>query len=74
ISDIVTTGDIPAEVRASLDEWAHCIAGALSRDVYLAKMRAAGFRDITVLQETTVFELVGWRANMASIKVRAVKP
>ena len=73
ISDIVTTGEIPAEVRASLDEWSHCIAGALPKDEYLAKMRAAGFRDVTVLQETSAFELVGWRANVASIKVRAVK-
>jgi len=74
ISDIVTTGEIPAEVRASLDEWSHCIAGALPKDEYLAKMRAAGFRDVTVLQETPAFELVGLRANVASIKVRAVKP
>ena len=73
ISDIVTTGDIPAEVRASLDEWSHCIAGALPKDEYLAKMRAAGFRDVAVMDEKSVSNLTGWRMNLASIKVRAVK-
>jgi arsenite methyltransferase len=49
ISDIVVDGDLPQALRSRLDAWAGCIAGALDEDVYLGKMRAAGFERIEVV-------------------------
>jgi arsenite methyltransferase len=53
VSDIVIDGDLPAPVRRSLDAWAGCVAGALDQEVYLGKMRAAGFQDVEVLSRDT---------------------
>ncbi len=48
VSDVVVRGQVPAEIRRSLELWAGCIAGALSEDDYRAKLAAAGFTDIGV--------------------------
>ena len=49
ISDIVVDGDLPQFIRRRLDAWTACIAGALDESVYLAKIRAAGFKRVEVL-------------------------
>jgi ubiquinone/menaquinone biosynthesis C-methylase UbiE len=51
VSDIVSVGSIPEDVRKDLTEWAGCVAGAVDRDEYLRIARAAGFRDVTVVSE-----------------------
>lgn len=51
VSDVVARGDVPAPVRASLELWAGCVAGALTEQDYTAKLEAAGFEAIEV--ETT---------------------
>jgi SAM-dependent methyltransferase len=48
ISDIVTRGEIPAEVRKSVELWVGCIAGALEENEYLGKLAKAGFREISI--------------------------
>ena len=48
VSDIVTRGEIPAEVRKNLLLWAGCLAGALEDKEYTAKLAAAGFTDIGI--------------------------
>jgi ubiquinone/menaquinone biosynthesis C-methylase UbiE len=48
ISDLITRGDIPAELRRNLEMWAGCLAGALKEEEYVAKLRAAGFQNIGV--------------------------
>jgi arsenite methyltransferase len=49
VSDMVTQGQLPAAVRQRLDAWAGCLAGALDEQVYLDKIRAAGFVDVEVV-------------------------
>jgi SAM-dependent methyltransferase len=49
VSDIVVDGDLPQFVRSQLDAWAGCIAGALDETVYLDKISAAGFEQVSVL-------------------------
>ena len=56
MSDVVTKGDIPALVKESVELWIGCIAGALSEDDYLAKLKAAGFVDVTV-EATRVYSV-----------------
>jgi arsenite methyltransferase len=48
VSDIVVRGEMPAEVRRSVELWAGCIAGALEESEYRAKLDAAGFEHIEV--------------------------
>lgn len=52
ISDMVTTGAVPDELRQDLNLWAGCIAGALDLDEYLALVRAAGFVNLKILAQT----------------------
>jgi arsenite methyltransferase len=48
VSDVVTRGDIPEEVRQNVLLWVGCIAGALEESDYKAKLAAAGFGGIDV--------------------------
>ena len=45
VSDVVVRGDVPAEIRKSMELWVGCVAGALEDDEYVAKLEAAGFED-----------------------------
>jgi arsenite methyltransferase len=48
VSDIVTRGEIDAEIRKSVLLWAGCVAGALDENDYRAKLAAAGFEQIGI--------------------------
>ena len=48
VSDVVVKGDIPVEVRRSMELWVGCVAGAMHEDEYRAKLAAAGFGNIDV--------------------------
>jgi len=48
VSDIVTDGELPEEVRTSLSAWAGCLAGAVDAKEYVAMMEAVGFKDISI--------------------------
>ena len=71
ISDIVSDGEIPQDIREDSDAWAGCIAGALDEKVYLEKIGAAGFRDLK-LRSKKPFERAEEFTN--SISVEAHKP
>src|SRR5436309_12881295 len=48
VSDVVVRGDVPADVRRSMELWVGCIAGALEEKEYRSKLAGAGFIDIEV--------------------------
>jgi SAM-dependent methyltransferase len=48
VSDVVVRGDVPTDIRRSMELWVGCIAGALEEKEYAAKLRAAGFADVEV--------------------------
>ena len=48
VSDVVVRGNVPADVRRSMELWVGCIAGALEDTEYATKLRAAGFADVEV--------------------------
>jgi len=56
VSDIVTRGEIPGEIRRSVELWVGCIAGALDEQDYLAKLHAAGFADASI-EPTRVYRV-----------------
>jgi ubiquinone/menaquinone biosynthesis C-methylase UbiE len=48
VSDVVVRGEVPDEVRRSMELWVGCIAGALEEQEYAAKLTAAGFADVNI--------------------------
>lgn len=43
VSDIVTIGELPDGLSQQLSAWAGCVSGALEEDLYLNKIKTAGF-------------------------------
>jgi len=56
ISDVVVRGDVPHDIRRSMELWVGCLAGALSESAYREKLAAAGFREIEI-EPTRVYEV-----------------
>ena len=54
VSDVVVRGEVPAEIRRSVELWIGCVAGALEEREYRDKLAAAGFEDIG-LEPTRVY-------------------
>lgn len=48
VSDVVTRGEMSAEIRQSVLLWTGCVAGALEENEYRRKLAAAGFEQIDV--------------------------
>jgi len=48
VSDVVIRGQVPDDVRRSLELWVGCVAGALEESDYASRLRQAGFSDVEV--------------------------
>jgi len=76
VSDLVTDGHIPEDIRKNFQAWSDCIGGALERKEYLNTIKKAGFKDVEVVSasyftETGMDErLIG---KIISIQVKAIK-
>jgi arsenite methyltransferase len=55
VSDVVVRGDVPAEIRKSMELWVGCIAGALGETEYQEKLARAGFENVEV-EPTRVYK------------------
>ena len=73
ISDMMSNTD-EGPARTDPEAWASCIAGAEHRDVYLDRLRKAGFERITITEETARCDDEGVPMNVSSVKVVAHKP
>jgi arsenite methyltransferase len=76
VSDIVSEGALPDDIRSDPNAWAGCIAGALERQEYLRKIKKAGFEDAQVLSSKEFYlEGEGSQAptKLVSITVKAFK-
>ena len=51
VSDIVTDGKIPSEIRKNFKAWAGCVAGALDKHEYIDIIKNAGFSNVNVVSE-----------------------
>jgi len=56
VSDVVTRGAIPNEIRQKVLLWVGCIAGALEETEYRSKLKAAGFEQVEV-EPTRVYKV-----------------
>ena len=48
VSDVVVDGELPADVKQSMELWLGCVAGALSADEFVSLLRDAGFESPTI--------------------------
>ena len=71
VSDIYAVGEIPDEYKNDPAYVAECWAGAVSRDAYLAHIRAAGLTGIQVVEESAPYEK--GKATVASFTVSGRK-
>ena len=76
VSDIVSEGALPAEIKDNLDTWVCCIGGALEQQEYLREIKEAGFEDVRVLSSKE-FDIEGEGSQaltkLLSITVEAYK-
>ena len=56
VSDVVVKGDVPDEIKRSVESWVGCVAGALEESEYVSKLRAAGFEAVSV-EPTRVYKV-----------------
>ncbi len=75
VSDVVTRGDVPEQVRKHMLLWVGCIAGALKDSDYTAKLAKAGFGQIDI-EPTRVYNVEDARAFLSAdgIDVDAMAP
>jgi precorrin-6B methylase 2 len=75
VSDVVVRGDVPAEIRRSMELWVGCVAGALEETDYVARLIRAGFQEVNV-EPTRVYNVEDARAFLSGhgIDVDAVAP
>ena len=75
VSDIVTHGELPEDVRKSFDAWAGCIAGALEKSEYLDTIKRAGFRNVKIISEKsyTINISEDLAGRIMSVQVEALK-
>ena len=90
VSDIVTDGPLPPEIKSSLSAWAGCIAGAMDARDYMGAIAEAGFQEVeltpvfmdkAVIDEAAAqldIDVTGQGESLYqavySAKVRAIKP
>lgn len=75
VSDVVTRGEVPAEVREHMLLWVGCIAGALQDSEYAAKLAGAGFEAVDI-EPTRVYDIEDARAFLSGqgLDVNALAP
>ncbi|MCK9151076.1 arsenite methyltransferase [Methanobacterium alcaliphilum] len=76
VSDLVTEGDIPEEIKKNFQAWSSCISGAMEKEEYLDTIKEAGFKDLKIIKQNFFTEagmderLIG---KITSIQLKATK-
>jgi ubiquinone/menaquinone biosynthesis C-methylase UbiE len=75
VSDVVVRGEVPAEVKRSMELWVGCVAGALEESEFEALLREVGFEHPS-LEPTRVYRYEDARGFLseAGLDVEALTP
>ena len=75
VSDVVTRGDVRADVRKNMLLWVGCIAGALQDTDYIDRLTAAGFEKADI-EPTRIYNIEDARAFLSGqgVDVDAIAP
>lgn len=67
VSDMVTRGAVPDELRLEPDLWTGCLSGALDESDYVERLRNAGFAEIQVIAPQALGgqEIEDWAGDAA---------
>ena len=74
LSDMMSLGPMPQELREDPQSWSSCVSGAEERDTYLGRLAGAGFVDVAIEQEGKPRSLGDGFPDVVSVKVVAHKP
>jgi arsenite methyltransferase len=71
----VVRGEVPADVRRSVELWVGCIAGALDEKDYFAKLASSGFANISI-EPTRIYQVEDARSFLSGqgVDVDALAP
>ena len=74
ISDMLLVKELPEAARADMSNWIACLGGAEPVEVYLGRMRGAGFSEASVISDKAWEGSEAWASNVHSMNIRAFKP
>jgi arsenite methyltransferase len=66
VSDVVCRGEIPPEIRRSMELWIGCVAGALEEQEFLRLLGAVGFEAASI-EPTRIYQFADARAFIGEI-------
>ncbi|HEX2189315.1 MAG TPA: arsenite methyltransferase [Longimicrobiaceae bacterium] len=75
VSDVVVRGEVPADVRKSMELWVGCVAGALEEGEFRRLLEEAGFEEVEI-EPTRIYRVEDARAFLegAGLDADAVAP
>jgi arsenite methyltransferase len=75
VSDVVTRGEVPDDIRRNMLLWVGCIAGALAEQQYTDALQGAGFTSIGI-EPTRIYDIEDARTFLGGqgIDVDAMAP
>jgi SAM-dependent methyltransferase len=75
VSDVVTRGEVNAEIRKSVLLWVGCVAGALGESEYREKLASVGFEHIEI-EPTRIYKVEDAREflSVEGVDVDAIAP
>jgi len=75
VSDVVTRGEMPPQIRQSVLLWVGCVAGALEENEYRTKLGSAGFENIEI-EPTRIYRVEDAREFLSgqNIDVEVIAP
>jgi ubiquinone/menaquinone biosynthesis C-methylase UbiE len=72
VSDMVTAGPVPIDLRESAAGWSECVTGALPEQEYLDLIAQAGFQQVATRRSASMGEVYG--IPVYSVIASALKP
>jgi len=72
VSDVVVRGDVPAQVKANMELWIGCVAGALEEQEFLNLLRDVGFEKPSI-EPTRVYKAEDAAAFLAGSGLDAIE-
>ena len=74
ISDMVLTAPLPDYAAADARNWVACLSGAEPQEVYLGRMRQAGFERMDIVEDKPWQGEQEWASRVHSMNFKAYKP
>jgi arsenite methyltransferase len=65
VSDVIVRGEVPAEVRRSMELWVGCVAGALEEQEFKTLLEKTGFVDVDI-EPTRIYQIDDARTFLQS--------